>query len=144
MITILVGCSLVGKSSWAKKQNRFLISSDNERESLFGVYRMGSKEEEGLVQKCMEAKLKILKDVIIDNTNLRLSYIQNWINIANEIEQPYEIIVFNPLPKEELIIRNQKRFLATGKLIPEKVISIQLTNFNNLMEELKDIEYVTI
>ncbi len=141
MITILIGTSLTGKSTWTKTQNRFIISSDSERESLFGNYRQGEGFEEKLIQKCMEAKLRILKDVIIDNTNLKLGYIKNWIEIANEINEPYEITVFPLLEKEELIKRNQKRFLATGKLIPEKAITNQIKNYNLLLEELKTTDF---
>lgn len=141
MITILIGTSLVGKSSWVKTQNRFIISSDSERESLFGTYRQGEKFEEKLIQECMEAKLRILKDVIIDNTNLKLSYIDNWIEIANELNEPFEIIVFPLLEKEELIKRNQKRFIEIGKLIPEKVIINQIKNYNILLEELENKDY---
>lgn len=135
-LTILVGVSLSGKSTWAKqycKENpgTYIVSRDTERESLFGTYRMGSNQEEEMINEiCKEKTLTLLsnkKNVILDNTHLKLKYINSHINDFNYLAD-IEIRVFDYDSLEVLNKRNIER--AKGypeKFIPLKVLANQIT-----------------
>ena len=80
-VTIGVPCS--GKSTWAKEQGIRTVSRDTERLSIFGKYRMGSEKEENTITKIVEYKVKQLLrigDVILDNTHLKTSLLQDLID----------------------------------------------------------------
>lgn len=138
-LKILIGTSLSGKTTYAKKYlsenpNCYYVSRDSEREVMFGEYRMGSQKEEDIITEIVNNKvwayLKI-GDVILDNLHCKQEYLDS---VINEFKYSYDI-EFIPMPllsKEELIKRNQKRFFETGKLIPERVLHYQMVDFQNL------------
>ena len=140
MIKILIAPSCYGKTTYSKQfvqenKNWYIVSRDIERESLFGVYRMGNQKEEKIVSRiCREKTNRLLEaryNVILDSTHLKESHIKEHINNFNHLTD-IELVLFEPIGKEELIRRNQKRFLETGKLIPENVLHKQLKNLELL------------
>ena len=144
MMEILVGVSCSGKSTYAQKQNKIIVSADALRIALYGEYRMGNKEEEDIIFETLNHIVRLSKgNVVIDNTTLKMTYLEKYINLANELNVEYKITVFRLLDKIELIKRNQKRFLETGKLIPLNLLEYQINNYNLLLEELKqnNIQY---
>lgn len=140
-LIILAGTSLTGKTTWAKQyllenKRAYYVSRDTERESCFGQYRMGTGKEESIITNIINSKIsELLKlgDVLIDNTHLKDSFIQEIYNRFPNTD--ISVKYFNPPKKEELIKRNQKRFNEIGKLIPESVINSQLKQWESLSKD---------
>lgn len=139
-LIITIGVSLSGKTTWANQYikdnpNFYIVSRDIERESLFGEYRMGDKKEETIISEITKQKILALlsqgKDVVLDNTHLKQTYIDQLIRDYSYLAD-IEFKVFLPLTKIEIIKRNQQRFLETGKMVPEQVIHNQLKDFGQL------------
>lgn len=139
-ITILVGPSCSYKSTTAKKvlstDNTVILCRDTERENLFFTYRMRTKQEEDLITNILRRKVKNALeqcyDVILDNTHLKLKYINQVINDYNTLAD-IELYVMQDWPLEILLERNKKRAKETGKFIPEDVIDRQVQNFRQVL-----------
>lgn len=145
-LTILVGVSCSGKTTWTKEQLEILngvyrVSRDEERISLFGEYRQGTKSEENVITNIVRDKaISLLRqgyDVILDNTHLRWEYINACIRDYQEYAD-IEFKIFPAPTKEVMIKRNQVRFQETGVLIPENVMHKQLRAFAELIENYDD------
>lgn len=133
-ITILVGVSCSGKSTWAKQQkNCYIVSRDIERTSLFGSAVMGTKKEEDAITKICHQKVLALigGNIILDNTHLRASYIQDIYDAYGAFAD-IKVKVFEPPTLKEFIWRNNERFEKTGVLIPLHVFKKQLKQFEEL------------
>ena len=147
-ITILVGVSASGKSTWANeyirsnKKNTIKVSRDGLRKHIYGYddstireyYKdMHSKdfnERENIISKLeiemIRNALKLGKNVIVDNTNLKKTYIQQYLKtfVYNDIN----FKVFDDVDTETCIERDIKRVASVG---PE-VIRKQMKEFTSL------------
>lgn len=132
---ILSGVPCSGKSTWAKKHRNThkIISCDNIRSALFDKYRF-SKKNEDLVWGCFFELIKRYSqnnnNIIIDNTNLRLSYINE---IKNSLPKEYKVTIkpFHiSLWKAKL--RNYIRYAKTGKWIPLDLMNHFYKNYIKL------------
>lgn len=138
-LLILVGPPCIGKSTYAKtrvKDNFYIVSRDNFRESLFGEYRVGSKQEEGLVTDLVKmTATKLLTDghnVILDNTHLKEVYINKAVEDYNHLAEIY-VVFMSKVETKELLRRNNTRHEKTGKFIPEDVITSMNESYSNLL-----------
>lgn len=162
-ILFLVGTSLTGKSTFAQKwvnqhPTYKIISRDNVREMLFGKFRMGNNAEEYTVSRIMESLLQTLTklkyNVVVDNTNLKISYIDDIIssaekslkknNASNTTPLEIQYKLFPPLTTSEYEARNRQREEATGKNIPAMVITKQIKQYDTLIQSGKLEKYIAI
>lgn len=135
-IILTIGVSCSGKTTWAKQQmlennKLYYVSRDEERLSTFGEYGMGNQKEENTITLICQNKidcLLTLGDVIVDNTNLDMKYIQHYLDKYSNVE----FKVFPLIDKPTFVERNNERFNKTGKLIPEKVFFKQCKQYNSL------------
>lgn len=131
-VTIGVPCS--GKSTWAKKIGLRTVSRDTERLSIFGEYRMGSVKEENTITKIVEYKVKQLLrigDVILDNTHLKTSYLQDIIDTYKNCN--IKFVTFEYPSEEEFIKINEIRKYLEGKDIPLEVFKKMVKQFRSLI-----------
>ena len=121
-VTIGVPCS--GKSTWAKEQKIRTVSRDAERLSIFGEYRMGSVKEENTITKIVEYKVKQLLrigDVILDNTHLKTSYLQDIIDTFKNCN--IKFIKFDKISVREFEERNIISF-QFQKMLEEVILNV--------------------
>lgn len=151
-ITFLVGISASGKSTRAKqleKEGALVVSRDRLREYYYpnnGVKRVLhqhqekyiTKREEYMVAQC----IKLQKDVVIDDTNLRTKYITRWIGFAEacrkKFQQPviyaYELMT-DSNNIDLCIARNKARFDS----VPEEVIQKQARYWRSNKVDIQEI-----
>ena len=141
-ITIMVGVSASGKSTKAKEiahsTNAIIINRDKLREMLFGYtennindyYRLSDlylKENQitSFQNYLIERALVKNNDVIIDNTNLKQRYINDFLKTFNKYTIEFCVMECD---LQEAINRDKKRTRSVGC----KVIKEQYQNFNIL------------
>lgn len=130
-VTIGVPCS--GKSTWAKEQGIRTVSRDTERLSIFGKYRMGSEKEENTITKIVEYKVKQLLrigDVILDNTHLKTSLLQDIIDTYKNCN--IKFIKFDKISVRDFEERNIIRSVTNGKDIPLEVFNKMCKQYDSL------------
>lgn len=155
-ILILIGVSLSGKTTWAKEAVRWgnsigedgrniindyhqaeIISLDNIRKRIFGkwvepkgMFNIVSSDFHRRIRLCIENVPN--RSVILDNTHLRSSYIED-IRMKYGEKCLIEYKVFEMPSLFTTIRRNIRRYLDSGKWIPLKVIKRQRKDFKRLM-----------
>lgn len=151
-LIILCGIPCSSKTTWAKE---YLANNPNcirvNRDDL----RMMLKDK-GFVDKPLENMISSIQtmilveafinnlDVIIDATNCKLKYLNNWIDVAEslvleeDIEVDLKVKLFE-IDKGEAYSRNSKRY-QEGKqpLVPINVID---NMYNNLQELKKNFDF---
>lgn len=88
-VIFLIGIPGSGKSTWAKEYvnnnpNTVILSRDSFRRMISSNYKITYKHESLITDwmlSCFEIALNAGKDIIIDNTNLKFSYIDSFIDI---------------------------------------------------------------
>lgn len=157
-LTILVGISGSGKSTWAHKEwekdpkNVVLVSRDSIRQLLFGYTDEGIKEyyrhdnlhylekqvtryEDTLIHEALASG----KDVIVDATHLRREYLERfrfW-NVTTEIK------TFNIVPIEA-IFADMKRTRQVGDAVIRKQHTAFMQLFTNISDKPLDFTPTTI
>lgn len=139
--TILIGPPCSGKSTYAWKQNKSVISCDGIRELVVwkqneGKYKFTKENEEIVWDKFYGHLSQWTRDIIIDNTNCRQVYldkIRKALNPSIEWEIEYK---YFPTPYWKLWIRNYIRKWKTGKWIPIDILRNMHNNFNKLYENM--------
>lgn len=140
-VIINVGVSGSGKSTWSteylkKTPNTVRINRDDIRKMLFGILedyyiRKDLNYREGVVTEVEELlfvhALGKKQNIIVDNTNLKTSYINKWVDFVSgwnnstilEKEEPVQIkfALFSQRDVNELINRVEKR---DNILLPKK------------------------
>jgi len=146
-ITIMVGVSASGKTTKAKEiaktTNALIVNRDQLREMLFGYsqeninnyYELPDlylKENQITIFQnlLIEKALKKGNDVIIDNTNLKQSYINDFLKNFNEYEINFCLLECS---LEEAIKRDKSRIRSVG----EEVIKRQFNNLKILKKNFK-------
>jgi predicted kinase len=149
ILKVLVGPSCVGKSTWAAKQDGYVVvSRDTLREELFGEYRMGSFKEEELITKLSDdivnRLLEYKRNVILDNTHLKLKYIEDVVEKFNYLAD-IEVVVFS-LPTDIQVLKDREfnRRLNTDKEIPHNVIDRQINQYKSLISQGLTLKYPRI
>lgn len=138
-VTLTVGVSGSGKSTWAASQVRksggkaVQLNRDDVRFSLFGVatwsqYRF-TKWREDLVTKVIDDAARHAVEnkqaIIVSDTNLNAATRQKWAEFANEVGYEFELH-YMPCAWEELIARNTVR---GERALPEKVLKKQYEQY---------------
>lgn len=127
-LTLTVGIPCSGKSTWAGLQykddeNTFVVSRDSIRKMMFGLY-LGSHDIENIITESVHKMITLLltegHNVILDNTNVRMKYI----NDAIKKYSPLADIHFKlfDVSLKDAKVRNIRRKVRTGKFIPEDVL----------------------
>ena len=150
MIYLLCGISASGKTTWAKEYlennpKTEIISRDILREKYYsnnGIKRvLPFQEEEKITSYEIKSVLKSFflgKDIIIDDTNLRIRYITKWIGIFNCIKSEWEIKTFD-IELNEAIERDKNREFSVG----EDVIRKQYLAFKSNKEKIEILKNKT-
>lgn len=144
-LIILRGIPLSGKSTYAKKIERFdtaLLSRDTLRMNLFSLKRYNdykfSKENEKIVTDKFNFVFDIYLEnninIVLDNTNLKESYYKEYVGKAKEAGWEVEIKDF-PISLTKAMLRNIVRRIKTGKWIPWKVLKTMQKNYKKITNE---------
>lgn len=155
-ITLMVGISASGKSTKAKeiaeKTGALIINRDKLREMFFGYneatinqyYKLPDlylKENQitSFQNYLVERALVKGNDVIIDNTNLKQSYINEFVKSFSKYKIEFELIECD---LKEAIFRDAVRLRSVG----EEVIKRQFNNLNILKKnfDFKAVEIESI
>ena len=149
-LKILIGCSGAGKSTYAKEQFKknptetIIIGRDKIRELLYGyieetVCEYYSRNDFNYLESQVTATqdnlinfwLKKEKTVIVDNTHLKQSYINDYDKFGVEVE----IIYFDVLLKEALT-----RDMCRNRKVGEDIINRQYSQYINLLNSEKQLK----
>lgn len=130
---ILIGIPCSSKSTWARKQGIPILSCDEIRKELSnGYYNYGNKEK--LVWETFYHRLsQVNTDIIIDNTNCRLVYINKIKEILGSSWE-FEYIWFD-IPLWKAIYRNYRRWFLEDKYVPIKVLRNMKSNYEKLKND---------
>lgn len=138
-IIVLIGVSASGKSTYANelvlKTKSKIVSRDIVRKKYFnqsvkGV--LGFQEENKVTNLCRKLAGKYLSagyDVIIDDTNLRTRYIDEWITFSVLLNHEIKIEIMPLLNKEIYVDRDNKREDSVGSLVIDKQYDLFKANF---------------
>lgn len=127
-IKILIGATGAGKTTFAEywlrtEPNWMRVSRDDFRMMHFSTTNL-SPEDESKITVMVEGTIDALLDrgsnVLVDATHCRAEYINGY--IKKYIEKANISFKVFDVALEELKQRCQKRFVETGRFIPEKVI----------------------
>ena len=144
MVYILVGISASGKTTWTNNflkdnPNSIIISRDILREKYYPNNKIKRilpfQEEEKITSYEVKSVLKnffLGKDIIIDDTNLRIKYLKEWIGILNCIKAKWEIKIFD-IDLNIAIERDKNREFP----IKEEVIKKQYLIFKSNKKEIE-------
>jgi predicted kinase len=138
-LLILVGPPGSGKSTFAKyhirtEENWFRICRDDLRLMQFNQANLTDSEEANLsrlIDTLIESLLKQNINVIIDATNTRKDYLNQFIKKFNHMAD----ISFKVFQVDENELKNRValRHEQTGKYIPKNVLKDQIGNMNKLL-----------
>lgn len=144
-VIILHGLPASGKSTWAKqfiKENTNFkrISRDDFRHMLDG-YSL-DRDLENSITKMVHSSLETLLrggfSVIIDATNLRPSYIKDYMKIIRKV--PKEVFVriqsFENVPYAELLERDDLRENRVGKEVINRMMKSLRSNSSKKLEQV--------
>ena len=137
-VKILSGIPCSGKSTYAKhlqgQWNWTILSRDEIRLQLFGKnYKQNTKDEKKVnvvFYDLLKESIRIGSNIVIDNTNCKLSYInelKTWFPRDYDVE-----IVYFPISLLRAYYRNVIRWIKTGKFIPFGVIRSMKRNFDKM------------
>jgi predicted kinase len=148
MLFILRGTSCSGKGTFSGKffDQKTIISSDDMRLRLFDTLdvpdRGKNDEVFKFMNKILESRLSYkVSHTVIDATNLRIKYIEEFLNLARKYACGVTMISILPPDLDELKKRNRMR-AESGKhvLIPEDVIERHFETYFNAMPAFLDYE----
>lgn len=135
---ILSGIPTSGKTTWIKEKKLFpfqVICRDEIRLEYLGPdYKQNSADERditGIFNARMKTAIDNKSNVVIDQTNVKESYIDHLVKEFREGGYSIKIIFFE-ISLRQAYWRNFKRYLITGKYIPIKVIKAMKENFDKL------------
>lgn len=149
-IIILIGAPCSGKSTWAKeyiKENRKTLRFNRDDiRMMMKNYPMLDGAEESVVTEMIytgvSSGTSIGRDIIIDQTNVRLKYINGFIKTFCELHDMEVILVVIKRDVNLLLERNIERSTQTGiAKIPEDVIRRM---YSQLEEMLKNKEFLKL
>ena len=129
-LVITRGLPASGKSTWARQwvldgPRRARVNRDDLRVNLFGLPRLEHEGEEAVTvaqRSCVEALLGSGRDVVVDDTNLRSRYANNWADLAASVGAGFEVRDFTDVPLEVCLQRDADRLAAGRRGVGEPVI----------------------
>lgn len=135
-ILMLIGIPASGKSTWAndyvqKNEKWIKVSRDNFRDMFKSSRKLSPKEEKLIshsLDKSVEQGLKMGFNIIIDNTNLKLSHINEFVN-KFKYYADIEFRVFD-ISLSKALERDNNREHKVGK----EVINRMYNNYKILMD----------
>lgn len=140
-LTITVGISGSGKSTWAKEWvsenpgQRCRMNRDSLREMLYVKASYTPEEEEGvdaIVKPAVIALLESGRDVVIDNTHLHILSLKEWQSLADEQGVPFSVRIF-AIDPDVAKHRVNARAAAGGLDVVDAFIDAQHEKFEKLM-----------
>lgn len=141
---ILVGVSGSGKSTWTEKllthtKDLSRVSRDGYRRMMAGPGKgvLSSKEEQSITELQEDAILYLLtthKTVIIDDTNLRISSIDRFLDKFKDHYEWAHVLVFDP--KDADTNNESEERVREGRVVPSDVIKKQKQRLQSLIGEL--------
>ncbi|MGV9798791.1 AAA family ATPase [Mycobacterium sp. NPDC003449] len=130
-ISVLQGLPGSGKSAHAEQwlagdpKRRVVVNRDRIRFHLYRQYSDLSRIQEDLVTgvefRLADLALRQRKSVMVDNTNRRQVYVDQWMQLADNHGVPCAVITIGT-PLSECLRRNRARAAAGGRFVPEDVI----------------------
>lgn len=140
-LTVTRGLPGAGKSTYAlawvaaadEPHQRVRVNRDETRANLFGTMGRLTFEQEQTVTIAQRASIAALlaagRDVIVDDTNLRLAHVRAFHRLAEQAGVPFEVIdLFIPL--EDCIAHDAARAAAGGRGVGEEAIRGLARRFN--------------
>lgn len=127
-VIALRGISGCGKSTYAaelKQQGWAVVSRDAIREAVFKDYASVDENAVTVIQDAsIDALLRAGRNVVIDDTNIRLGYLKRFAEIAAKHDATFDIKQFD-IDVNEAIRRVFQREINGGRGVPEAVIRRQ-------------------
>lgn len=130
-LTITRGYPASGKTTAARDwvardpERRIRLNRDDVRQSMFGRAGVLPFTDEQLVtqvqQSAARAALTAGKDVMVDDTNLRLRFARQWADLALAAGSDFRVLDF-PTPVDECVKRDSDRAAASGRYVGEQAI----------------------
>jgi len=149
-IIILIGVAGSGKSTWAfeyvnNNPDTVIVSRDSMRKTLFGYddknlkdyYLTEITQTENVISEFIDLMvrkaIKLGKDVIVDNTNLQMSYISHYKNFGVPLQLRFFDVDIN-----DCLERDKNRIKSVG----EDIVRKQYRHFSQLKKShiVNDIE----
>ncbi|MDR2041613.1 MAG: AAA family ATPase [Tannerella sp.] len=139
-LLLLVGAPGSGKSTFAEQlirteKNWMRLSRDDLRLMNFN-HSILSRYEESLLSEMLDGMIKtVLRKkygVLLDATHCRARYLNHYIKKFNTMAD-ISFKVFE-CETEELIVRCEKRYAATGRYVPEEVIRRYVAELETLKQ----------
>jgi predicted kinase len=137
-LTICRGLSGSGKSTWTRNQNAVVVSRDDLRVSLFGTdgpdyyaHPDMKSREDFITQVEYDAIRRAIsagKDVISDNTNIEMRYVNRLAKVAYQAGGDVVVKVFD-VPLATAMQRNAMRAAMGGRNVPEDAPRRQAARF---------------
>lgn len=131
VLRVLRGLPGAGKTSLATSwqtidpQRRRVVSRDEIRFELFGVYSGLTAEQEAVVTDIeflrTERALLAGLSVAVDATHLVSEHRQRWVELAARCGVRHEVVTVDT-PLAECLRRNRARAATGGRFVPEEVI----------------------
>ncbi len=132
-IVICRGLPASGKTTYAKQwvaespTTRARSNRDDLRQSLFGTEGVLPFADEQVITTVQQASVKALlasgKDVIVDDTNLRLKFARAWADLAAKAGARFEVNDnFLSVPVDVCVERDETRYIRGGRYVTEDVI----------------------
>jgi len=135
---ILSGIPTSGKSTYCNQyvKDFAILSRDGIRELLYGKKYKQNNESEKRITKVFNNALNTLledgKNIIIDNTNVKEVYINQFLKVISGYSN-YEVeIIFFDIPLWKAKYRNIVRKIRTGKWIPIKVLNQMYSSYTQI------------
>lgn len=131
VLCITRGIPASGKTTWALSwvaedpRNRVRVNRDDLRKLMFNEYVIPYDQEKivsEIQNRMVERLLKSGKSVVVDDTNLRLRYANNWRDIAYAVGADFEVKDMSDVPLGIAIQRDTNRANNGGRSVGDKII----------------------
>lgn len=146
-LTITVGISGSGKSTWAKQwvaedtAKRSRVNRDDLRVMLYGKASYTPEEEAGvdaIIKPIVSGLLETNRDVVLDNTHLHILSLKEWQEFADEKGAKFYVRFFD-IDVETAKERVRSRAEAGGLDVVESFIDAQHEKYQKLKDILKGL-----